>query len=270
MFWRFSHLRTAHKVEDPIELGGNVVDIACCAGRTSADRAAFVAVDDAQVRAIGLDGRLGPIFGPLVEREISRSIRISLMPSGDVLVASMSALFRWEPRSGVSLQSNDYASPLPIADATDLDTVYVSCDREGCVVHRVKHGIKPLADIETTLVGELPSSTAQTILSFAMGSRAIVVAREGTLFIAYLPVDEALEPLSNTKITSGGHFARRDPTAHGYVDPSGKVYEIAAVPRGLREIGMAMGKGFITGLVWEATKSKWRVDYSEGASVNVP
>lgn len=270
MFWRFSNLRTSPKVENPIELGGNVVDMACCAGRTAADRAAFVAIDNAQVRAIGMDGRLGPKFGPLFDSVISRPIRISLLPSGDVLVVPGFTVFRWEPRTGVTLQSNDYSFPLPTANTVDVDTVYVPCDVNGCVVHRVTHGSKSVADIETTVVGELPAGLVQTILPFASGMRAIVVNRDGKLLLAYLPVGGALEALVNTKVTAGGYFARRDASIHGYVDTSGKVYEIAVVPRGMREIGMALGKGFVTGLSWNATSSKWSVQYSEGFEVSVP
>lgn len=270
MLWRFSNVRTTPKVENPIELGGNVVDIACCAGRTSADRAAFVAVDNAHVQAIGLNGRLGPQFGPLIGDLPSASIRISLLPSGDVLVTPLSALFRWEPRSGVAVKSNDYSSPLPMANAIDADTVYVPCDRDGCVVQRVAHGRKPVADIETTIAGELPSSQIQTVLRFATGLRAIVVTREGTLRMAYLPVGEALEDLRDTNVKPGGHFAERDASTHGYVDSSGHVYEIVAVPRGMREVGRALGKGDVMGLNWNSATSKWRVQYSEGEDVYVP
>jgi len=270
MLWRFSNLRKAPKVENPIELGGNVVDIACCAGRTATDRAAFVALDDVQVKAIGLDGRLGPGFGPLVDNSLSRPIRISLLPSGDVLIASLSTVFRWEPRTGVAWQSNDYASELPLASALDGDTVYVPCDRDGCAVHRVLHGGKPVADIETTVVGELPKSAFVNILPFATGMRAIVVLRDGTLHIAYLPENGALEELLDSKVKPGGHFGRRDSSTHGYVDPSGRVYEIVAVPRGMREIGMALGKGLLLGLDWDPLKSKWRVRYSESPDVEVP
>ncbi len=270
MFWRFSHLRTSPKVEDPIELGGNVVDIACCAGRTVADRAAFVAVDNAQVRAIGLDGRLGPTFGPLADSVISRPIRISLLPSGDVLVIPMSTLFRWEPRTGNVLQSNDYVSSLPMTNVVDADTIYVQCEADGCVVHRVEHGPKPVADIETTIAGELPAANLQTILSFASGLRAIVVSRGGKLQLAYLPVGGAPEPLLDTKVSAGGHFARKDFGTHGYVDPSGRVYEIAAAPRGMKEIGMAIGKGEVVGFAWDKTSSKWRIDFGEGQPVLVP
>lgn len=270
MLWRFSNVRTSPKVENPIELSGNVVDMACCAGRKTAERAAFLAVDDAQVRAIGLDGRLGPQFGPLVAHEISTPIRISLLPSGDILVASMSTLFRWEPRAGATLQSKDYAAALPLPNSIDADTVYVPCDADGCAVHRVNHGGKIVPDIETTNLGELPSSHGPTILRFKTGLRAIVVTRAGTLHMAYLPVGSALEELLPTKVTPGGRFAERDPSTHGYVDPSGRVYEIVAIPRGMREIGRALGNGFITGLDWDAGKSKWRVGYAEGESVYVP
>jgi hypothetical protein len=263
-------LRTSPKAEEPVELGGNVVDIACCAGRTAADRAAFVAVDNAQVRAIGLDGRLGPTFGPLVDSVISRPIRISLLPSGDVLVATLSTLFRWEPRSGVALQSNDYVAPLPMSNVVDADTIYVQCESDGCVVHRVNHGPMPVADIETTIAGELPASDLQSILSFTAGLRAIVVSRGGKLQLAYLPLGGAPEPLLETKVSVGGHFARKDSGTHGYVDPSGRVYEIVAAPRGMREIGMALGKGSIVGLAWNAASSKWRVDFGEGPAVLVP
>lgn len=270
MFWRFSNFRKTPKLETPIELGGNIVDMACCAGRTATDRAVFVALDDVQVKTIGLDGRLGPTFGPLISSALSRPIRISILPSGDLLIAAMSGLFRWEPRSGKSWQSNDYSAPLPTGDSVDADTVYIPCDRDGCVVHRIAHGAIPAADTETTIIGDLPASVVQTILSFSTGLRAIVVTHDASLHMAYLPVGDALEPLLNTKVTPGGHFAKRDSSLHGYVDPSGKVYEIAAVPRGMRHVGMALGKGFIVGLAWDAGSSKWRVSYSEGADVYVP
>lgn len=270
MVWRFSNMRTSPKVEKPVEFGGNIVDLACCAGRTAAERAVFVAIDDGQVKTMGLDGRLGPGFGPLVRHSLSRPIRISLLPSGDVLVTSLSTLFRWEPRGGTTWQSNDYISELPMTDAIDEDTVYVPCDREGCVVHRVNHGAKPIADIETTVLGEWPKSAVSSILPFASGMRAILVSRDGTLHIAYLPVAGALEELQNTKVTPGGRFGRRDATTHGYVDPSGRVYEIAVVPRGLREVGMALGKGSVFSLGWDSAASKWRVRYTEGPDVLVP
>jgi hypothetical protein len=270
MLWRFSNVRTSPKVENPIELSGNVVDIACCAGRTSADRAAFVAVDNAQVQAIGLNGRLGPQFGPLVAHEISQPIRISILPSGDLLVASMSTVFRWEPRAGATLQSKDYAAALPLPSVIDADSVYVLCDVGGCAVHRVAHGAMAEADIETTIVGELPLSQRSTVLRFTTGLRAIVVVRQGTLHVAYLPVGETLEELLDTKVTPGGHFAERNASTHGYVDPSGRVYEIVAIPRGMREIGRALGNGFITALNWDSGKSKWRVDYAESGPVYVP
>jgi len=270
MLWRFSHFRKTPKLEKPLELAGNIVDMACCAGRTAADRAIFVAFDDVQVRAVGLDGRLGPTFGPFSPSPLWRPIRISLLPSGDVLVAAKPGLFRWEPRTGKTWQSNDYPAPLPMVNAVDADTVYVPFDGEGCVVHRVSHGATAVADIETSIIGELPSSVLQTILSFSTGLRAIVVTRDNALQMAYLPVGEALEPLLNTKVTPGGHFAKRDSSLHGYVDPSGKVYEIAAVPRGMRQVGMALGKGTIVSLAWETASSKWRVSYSEGSDVYVP
>lgn len=270
MFWRFSHFRKTPKLENPIELNGNIVDMACCAGRTATDRAVFIALDDVQVRAVGLDGRLGPTFGPFSSTPLWRPIRIALLPSGDVLIAAKPGLFRWEPRTGKAWQSNDYPTSLPMANAVDADTIYVACDRDGCVVHRVNHDSKPVADIETSIIGELPSSALQTILSFSTGLRAIVVTRDNSLQLAYLPVGGTLEPLLNTKVTPGGHFAKRDSSLHGYVDPSGKVYEIAAVPRGMRQIGMALGKGDVVSLTWETGSSKWRVSYSEGADVYVP
>jgi hypothetical protein len=270
MFWRFSHLRTTPKLENPIELNGNIVDMACCAGRTAADRAVFIAIDNVQVKAVSLDGRLGPTFGPLAPSPVSSSIRISLLPSGDVLVAAMSALFRWEPRSGITLQSNDYLAAPAFANAVEADTIYVPCDQDGCVVHRVVRGPTPVADIETSIIGELPPSTVQAILDFSTGLRAIVLRHDNVLQLAYLPVGGSLEPLVNTKVTPGGYFAKRDTTIHGYVDPSGKVYEIAAVPREMRQVAMALGKGNIIGLGWDASTSKWRVQYTEGNDVFVP
>ncbi|HMY15994.1 MAG TPA: hypothetical protein PKA58_06675, partial [Polyangium sp.] len=80
----------------------------------------------------------------------------------------------------------------------------------------------------------------------------------------------SLEELINTKVAPGGKWAKRDSSVHGYVDLSGRVYEIAAVPRGMREIGRALGKGDIFSLRWDSATSKWAVRYSEGADVLVP
>lgn len=270
MFWRFSHFRTTPKVEAPVELNGNVIEFACCAGRTAADRAAFVSLDTTEVRAISLSGKLGPSFKPASGNYTYRNTRISLLPSGDVLVVPTMTVLRWEPRSGTTWQSRDYQAVMPISNSTDEDTVFVPCDRDGCVVHRVNHGPVAVADVETAIVGELPQCAAPTILEFATGLRAIVVTREGTLQMAYLPANGSLEVLINTKVAPGGKWAKRDSAMHGYVDSSGRVYEIAAVPRGMREIGRALGKGDIFSLRWDAGASKWAVRYSEGADVLVP
>ena len=270
MFWRFSHFRTTPKVEAPVELNGNVIEFACCAGRTAADRAAFVSLDTTEVRAISLNGKLGPSFKAASGHYTYRNTRISLLPSGDVLVVPTITVVRWEPRSGTTWQSRDYLAVMPLSSSTDGDTVFVPCDRDGCVVHRVNHGPVAVADVETAIVGELPQCSASNILEFSTGLRAIVVTREGTLQMAYLPANGSLEELINTKVAPGGKWAKRDSSVHGYVDLSGRVYEIAAVPRGMREIGRALGKGDIFSLRWDSATSKWAVRYSEGADVLVP
>lgn len=270
MFWRFSHLRKTPTLETPIELSANIVEFACCAGRTAADRAVFVALDNAEIRAISLTGKLGPKLGPYSGRFMSRTTRISLVPTGDVLVVPSSTVIRWEPRTGTTWQSNDYLTTVPPSSSTDEDSVFVPCDQEGCVVHRVNHGTKPVADVETAIIGELPQCAAPNILRFSTGLRAIVVTHDGTLHMAYLPVGEGLEALINTKVAPGGKWAVRDSSTHGYVDSSGRVYEIAAVPRGMREIGRALGKGDVFSLLWDSSLSKWRVGYSEGPDVLVP
>jgi hypothetical protein len=205
-----------------------------------------VAIDNAQVRAIGLDGRLGPKFGPLFDNVISRATRISLLPSGDVLVVPGSSVFRWEPRTGVTMQSNDYPFPLPTMNSVETDTVYVPCDATGCVVHRVTHGARPVADIETTAIGDFPTGIVQTILPFATGMRAIVINREGKLYMAYLPVGGELEALLDTKVPAGGHFAKRDASTHGYVDASGKFMK------------SSLFRGACAKLVWRWAKASSR------------
>lgn len=270
MIWRIADVRKSPRLESPTEVDGNVVDIACCAGTSAADRAAFVAIDNGQVRTIGMNGRLGPTFGSSGSSPLSHPIRISLMPSGDVLVVPQPGVVRWEPRTGAILQSNDYAFTLSMSSVIDADTVYVPCDGGSCVVHRVAHGAAPVADVETTMVGDVQAFGVRSILEYAGGLRAIVVAQGGKLRLAYLPVGGSLEQAIDTEVPSEGIFNKRDGSTHGYVDSSGKVYEIVANPRGMRQVGMALGKGAVTGLEWEASKTKWRVRRMGEDDVFVP
>ena len=267
MLWRIDDVRGKPSLRSPIELGGNVVEIACCAGKTAADRAAFVAIDDLRVRAVALDGRLGPQFGPMMSSVGSFRIRIALLPTGDVLVAPQHALFRWSPRAGDVLRSNDYVGPNAQASALDDDTVFVACDRSGCVVHRASHG-PAAAEAETKIIGDLPADYALTILAFADDTRAIAASSSGKLRLVYLPKGGALEAPIDTKaavdMTSAMHFARKDGKTHGFVDPAGDVYEITAAPRSARKIGTAAGTEPVTALAWEASTKRWRVN--RGAS----
>lgn len=263
MLWRIDDPRGKPSLRSPIEVGGNVVEIACCAGKSAADRAAFVAVDDLRVRAVALDGRMGPQFGPIMSSVGSFRIRIALLPSGDVLVAPQDALFRWSPRKGDSLRSNDYGKPFAQESALDDDTVFVACDSSGCVVHRVAHGL-PAADVETTILGDLPVDYAITVLAFGDGTRAIAGSKGGNLRLVYLPNGGALEaPIDTTAPIdpmSVGRFARKDGATHGFVDTAGNVYEIKATPRGTTKIGTAAGTEPVTDLAWDAGMKRWRVN----------
>jgi len=272
LVWRVDDVRGAPSLRPPIEVGGNVVEIACCAGKSDADRAAYVAVDDLRVRAVALDGRLGPQFGPIMSSVGSFRIRIALLPSGDVLVVPQNAVFRWEPRTGVALRSNDYAMPaLAQQSALDADTVYVACDVTSCAVQRVQHG-PPKADVEATILGDVPGMRALAILPFGDGTRAIAVARASKLRLVYLPPGGALEAPIDTPAMAGigGHFAKRDGTMHGYLDANGDVYEILASPRVARKVGSVSTADGITAFEWDTAKKRWRIDHPGGAEEFVP
>jgi len=272
MLWRVDDLRGRPTIRAPIELGGNVVEIACCAGQTAEERAAYVAVDDVQVRAVALDGRLGPQFGPLMGSVGSFKIRIALSPSGDVFVAAQRALFRWNPRTGEALRSPDYASPSSLgASVLDADTVYVMCDAATCFVHRAAHGAI-VADVETKILGELQGVGMRSILPFDDGTRAIVTTKDDKIRLVYLPPGGALEAPIDTaaEASLGGHYAKRDGKAHGYVDAAGEVHEITASPRGLRKVGTAAGSGPITSFAWDAATKRWRVGRGGAGFVFVP
>ncbi|MRG95345.1 WD40 repeat domain-containing protein [Polyangium spumosum] len=262
MLWRVDDLRGSPTIRAPIELGGNVVEIACCAGQTAGDRAAYVAVDDLRVRAVALDGRLGPEFGPLVGSVGSFKIRITLLPSGDVVIAPQRTLFRWDPRTGEALRSTDYAAVSTLgASALDADTVYVPCDAGACVVHRAKHGA-PAADVETSIVGDLQGDGVGSILPFADGTRGITTSKDGKLRLVYLPPGGALEAPIDTPAQAGGKYAKKDGTTHGYIDPGGDVYEITASPRGARKVGSVGSSGQVASFDWDPASKRWRVRMS--------
>ncbi|MDC3954910.1 WD40 repeat domain-containing protein [Polyangium jinanense] len=272
MLWRVDDLRGSPSIRAPIELGGNVVEIACCAGQTAAERTAYVAVDDLQVRAVALDGRAGPQFGPLVGSVGSFKIRIALLPSGDVIIAPQRALFRWDPRSGESLRSADYAAPSTLgASVLDADTVYVLCDGGTCMVHRATHGA-PAPDVETKILGELPGGGTRSILPFDDGTRALVTTKEDKIRLVYLAPGGGLEAPIDTpaEASLGGHYAKRDGKTHGYVDAAGEVYEITASPRGARKVGTAGGSGPVTSFDWDAATRRWRVGRGGSGFVYVP
>ncbi|MDI1447598.1 hypothetical protein [Polyangium sp. 6x1] len=272
MLWRVDDLRGSPTIRAPIELGGNVVEIACCAGQTAAERAAYVAVDDLQVRAVALDGRLGPQFGPLMGSVGSFKIRIALLPSGDVLIALRRALFRWDPRTGEALRSTDYAEPPMLgASVLDADTVYVFCDGGTCMVHRAKHGA-PAPDVETSILGELQGDGVRSTLAFEDGTRAIVTSKDGKIRLVYLPPGGGLEAPIDTPADAslGGPFAKRDGKTHGYVDAAGEVYEITASPRGARKVGTAAGSGSVASLDWDTASKRWRVNRAGHGFVYVP
>ncbi|MDI1429217.1 WD40 repeat domain-containing protein [Polyangium sorediatum] len=261
MLWRVDDLRGAPSIRAPIELGGNVVEIACCAGLTAVDRAAYVAVDDLRVRAVALDGRLGPQFGPLMGSVGSFKIRIALLPSGDVLVVPQGTLYRWGPRTGEALRSSDYAAPSTLSgSALDADTVYVLCDTGVCVVHRVAHGA-PAADVETVILGELPGLGMRAMLPFDNGTRAIVTSKDNKLRLVYLGPGGALEAPIDTPADAsfGEKYARRDGGTHGCMLPGGDVYEITASPRGARKVGTAAGSGPVSSFDWDAASKRWRI-----------
>jgi len=264
MLWRIDDLRSAPSIRSPIELSGNVVDIACCAGASKADRAAYVATDDLSVHAVALDGRFGPEFGPLGSSITSLKIRIALLPSGDVLVTPQSMLFRWEPRTGDALRSSEYSAPvLPLMSSLDADTVVFACDGRGCVVQRVEHA-KEEPDVETKLIGEPDFEAALSILGFSDGTRALAGAKAGKLRLVYLPKGGALEPpIDTTASTSGGFdsgkFAQKDGKTHGFLDVLGDVYEITASPRAARKVGSAPGTDSASTFQWDSGSSRWRV-----------
>ncbi|MDI3282663.1 hypothetical protein [Polyangium sp. 15x6] len=270
MLWRVDDLRGSPSIRPPIELGGNVVELACCAGQTAADRAVYVAVDDLRVRAVALDGRLGPQFGPLMSSVGSFKIRIALLPSGEVLIAAAQALFRWDPRTGEALRATDYAAVSRLgASELDADTVHVVCDTSGCAVHRVAHGA-PVADVATTILGDLPGEGAGSIFPFDDGTRALSTSKGGKLRLVYLPPGGTLEAPIDTPAGAGGTHAKRDGETHGYLDPGGDVYEITKSPRGARKVGAAPGSGYVSSFDWDVASKRWRVARAGQPIVYVP
>lgn len=270
--WRVDDLRGSPTLRAPIEFGGNVVEIACCAGQTPAERAAYVALDDLRVQAVALDGRLGPEFGPLVGSVGSFKIRITLLPSGEVLVAPQRALFRWDPRTGEALRSTDYAAVSTLgASVLDADTVYVLCDGGTCFVHRASHA-KPSPDVETSILGELQGSGMRAVLPFDDGTRAIVTTKDNKIRLVYLPSGGALEAPIDTAFDASfnGRYAKKDGTTHGYVEPTGEVYEITSSPRGMRKVGTAGAGGPVTALAWDGATKRWRVTRGDGSVAFAP
>ncbi len=265
--WRMDALRSgAPKLLDPIDFKGNIREILCCAGSSY-----VVALDSTAVHFMSPKGAIGPSFGPFLTSTQTGQIRVALVPDGSVLIAAEGRVVRWEPASRSAVLSPDYeAAQIDAASSLTADSVFVGCDGKRCAVARAAHAPAPAHEVEATPVGDAEMAHLARLLDFSDGSRALAGSHKGMLRLVFLAPGRGLEPPLDPGLSLGGSFAQRSGgLSFGYLEPSGRVFEIASSPRNVALVGHAPSGKDGRQLVYDDVGGRWKVRLLDGTEESV-
>jgi len=266
--WRFVDPRGRGTTLDVFELGGNVVDVACCTGSSPSERTAYFAVDDGRVAAVRLqDGEVGPwLSGIDTHGGDWLRIRVALAPDGDVLVTPNKRLARWEPAAGALVASTDYLGRHFTKSGESLEgTMYVGCERHGepqCHVALAKHEA-PSIDTQAESLGTVPLAGAEVVIPLEDGAWAILGNWEKHLrVVPIFPGSPAATPIDVPEakdFRAACHALRPDGKAAAVADDGGNVWEISLRPPRVTRVGRAAVDVQFKSIEWSASESRWYV-----------
>ncbi len=274
MIWQFEGIRAKAPKQPvpkaPIEFDGNIKEIACC--RKGGGFA--VALDNLSVFLLNGAAKRTASLGPLLGAVDYGSIQIELVPDTEsILVTFSGKVIRWDPGSRSVMLAADYQ--MARVDRTSElanDTVFVGCDGRRCAVQRVVHPTMPAPDAEALKVGDAPLGQVDDILKFPGGLRAIAGGSGGRLRLVFLPEKGSLEaPFDVPGVLSGGSFEDKgDGNTYGYLEKSGKIFEITAAPKGSALIGkVILAPNTIGDLKWDSIEKKWKVFSDKDVELSV-
>lgn len=274
LIWQFDGIRAKPPKEPvpqaPIELDGNIREIACC--RKGGGFA--VALDSLEVVLLNGSGRRTSSVGPLLDSVSSGKIRIALVPDTEsILAASSGKLVRWDPGTRSVTLSQDFdAARIERTSELSKDVVFVGCEGRRCVVQRIETAVKTQPDVEAVKVGDAPLTRVDGILVFSGELRALGGDWMGKLRLVFLPSGGGLSsPMDIPGVMSGGKFADKgDGNTYGYLENSGRIFEITALPKGAAQVGRVQGLSGVTAeLTWDSIAKKWKVFNGADTELNV-
>jgi hypothetical protein len=189
------------------------------------------------------------------------------VPDGSVLIAAEGRAARWEPASRTAVVSPDYsAAQVDAASSLTDDSVFVACDGKRCAVARVAHGPSPAPEVEAAPVGDAEMERISNLLDFSDGSRALAGSHKGHLRFVFLAPGRGLEPpIDPSGLGLGGSFKERPGAlTYGYLEPSGRVFEVVASPRSVRLVGRTSTGSDGRQLEYDYASSGWKVKLLDG------
>jgi hypothetical protein len=274
--WRFDGLRSGSPTFlNPVDFDGNIREILCCSGGSY-----VVALDSTVVHLMSPTGVLGPSFKPsfgslsygpsrvapipVGSPPLGRD-RIALLSGGSVLIAANGRAVRWEPASGTAIVSPDYnAAQIDARSSLTADSVFVACDGKRCAVARVVHAPAPAHEVEAAPVGDAEMERISSLLEFSDGSRALAGSHKGNLRFVFLAPGRGLEPpIDPPGLSPGGSFEQGG-LAHGYLEPSGRVFEITSSPRSVTLVGRTATGTDGRRLEYDNAGGRWKVKLLDG------
>jgi WD40 repeat protein len=279
--WRFDGLRAgAPTFLNPIDFDGNIREILCCSGGSYA-----VALDSTAVHLMSPTGVIGPSFKPsfgslpygpsggapvpggrpFVGSPPLGGIRIALVPDGSVLMASNGRAVRWEPTSRTAVVSLDYsAAQIDAGSSLPADSAFVACDGKKCAVARVVHAPAPAHEVEAVPVGDAEMERISSLLEFSDGTRALAGSHKGNLRFVFFAPGRGLEPpIDPPGLSPGGSF-EQGALANGYLEPSGRVFEITSSPRSVTLVGRTATGADGRRLEYDNAGGRWKVKLLDG------
>lgn len=261
--WRIDGLRSGSpSLLNPIDFSGNIREILCCAGGSY-----VVALDSAAVHFMNPKGGIGPSFGPLLSSTQNGEIRVALVPDGSVLIATEGRALRWDPAARTALISPDYnAAQIDAGSSLAADSVFVACNGKKCAVSRVVHALAPAHEVEAAPAGDAEMERLSSLLEFSDGSRALAGSHKGRLRFVFLAPGRGLElPIDPAGMSPGGSFEKRPGgLAHGYLEPSGRVFEIVSSPRNVTLVGRTATGTDGRKLEYDNGLGRWKVTLLDG------
>jgi hypothetical protein len=180
-------------------------------------------------------------------------------------MASNGRAVRWEPTSRTAVVSLDYsAAQIDAGSSLPADSAFVACDGKKCALARVVHAPAPAHEVEAVPVGDAEMERISSLLEFSDGTRALAGSHKGNLRFVFFAPGRGLEPpIDPPGLSPGGSF-EQGALANGYLEPSGRVFEITSSPRSVTLVGRTATGADGRRLEYDNAGGRWKIKLLDG------